>query len=828
MHDALFGMETELAFSAWHPEKAERAVGDRARERLVRDFYSVAERQLCTLPDRQAPGVFLENGSRVYLDAGLHPEFCTPECRSPEELVRWQLAGERIVVEVGQELEKLHPKTRVAFFRCNVDYSGSGETWGCHESYQHCCDPTQMSQHLIPHLASRIVYTGAGGFNNQEGHVEFLLSPRVPHLAHDESNGSQSGRGLYHTKNEPLGRGGFNRLHLICGESNSSQLSNYLKFGTTALIVRLIDFGRCRGNQLRFENPRSAMYAYARDPGCSALGELHDGRRMTAVQVQREYLEMVEENIDADFMPEWAPQVCERWRRVLDQLETAPSSLSTQLDWAIKHALLQDRVSRSGASWEGLSVGKGTAAELCEIDTRFGELGPRGLFHSLDRAGILDHALSELGSVEEAMTAPPPGGRAEVRGRAIRELQPDRGRYRCSWEFILDLEEHRLYDMSNSFGHSPGWRDIETSDSERSSDAQREQMLSNRLHRGIGHYHQMELSQASRSLRALCSLAGVAGDHEIEARARFWLATAQMDLGNLDAAETALTPILESVDQIASAETACRVWTRYAMILLDRPSERSRIEEVADRVRSNFSREDDDKGRSRLSLLEGRIHAVLGRYDQAIESMERALEEQRSDTISFSRSSYLRRLVSYLLRAGEVDRAGRYVRQWRRHVQNTDPVHHEIISQACAESTIARLRGQHPEAIQHAQTAVARACCSREPNRYRLTAYCALIESAVAGGETEVARSYVEDVEAWGEIQIGQQRLDVCHATSAFYRAETDVGRTTGRKRRSSVVSERMCELAEQTARTEASTLDSRLGTTHRAREIESAFRPAG
>ena len=98
----------------------------------------------------------------------------------------------------------------------------------------------------------------------------------------------------------------------------------------------------------------------------------------------------------------------------------------------------------------------------------------------------------------------------------------------------------------------------------------------------------------------------------------------------------------------------------------------------------------------------------------------------------------------------------------------------------------------------------------------------------MAAGETELARSYVEDVEAWGELQIGQQRLDVCHATSVFYRAETEVGRTTGGKRRSSVVAERMCELAEQTARSEASTLDARLGTTHHASEIEGVFRPAG
>ena len=772
MDDALFGMETELAFSAWRPEAA---ADDDERGRLLEDYFTLAKQRLCSLPDQQAPGLYLENGSRFYLDAGLHPEFCTPECRSPEELVRWQLAGERIVAELGEELEKLHPETRVAFFRCNVDYSGTGETWGCHESYQHRCDAVQMSTHLIPHLASRIVYTGAGGLNNQHDRVEFLLSPRVPHLQNDEADGSQSGRGLYHRKNEPLGSGGFNRLHLLCGESNSSQLSAYLKFGTTALIVRLIDAGLCRGNLLRFRSPRSAMYAYARDPDCRAEGELRDGRRFTAVQVQREYLEMVEHNINADFMPGWAPQVCERWGQVLDQLETDPSSLSTSLDWAIKHALFRDRVSRSGRSWDQLSLGYGLAAELCEIDMRFGELGSKGLFHSLDHADILDHSIPELGSVEEAMTSPPTGGRAEVRGRAIRELRPNRSRYRCSWERIQDLEGERMYDMRDPFGRSPAWRAIDTKAGERSPGEQRRRMLSRQLQRGIGLYNEIELSQASKLFETVADAARSADAYETEALARFWCATAQLDLGNLDAAEDALSPILETVDQNVSDQTACRVWTRYALILIDRPARASRIQEVLDQVLSNFERTDGQVGRSRVSMVEGRFQGALGHYDQAIDIMERALGEHSTDMISFCPSSYYRWLICYLLRTDQLDRADSYMIHWRNNLQNAVPAPHEYVTVACAESTIARLRGEHSAALQHAQSAAARAC-SRERNRSRLRAFCVLIESALGAGEIELARRYVERLDEWGEIEVGELRLDVDRVKAAFCLAEAGRG----------------------------------------------------
>ncbi len=71
MDDALFGMETELAFSAWTSSEATEAG---IRERLIEAYFSLAEQRLLSLPDQQSPGLYLENGSRFYLDAGLHPE----------------------------------------------------------------------------------------------------------------------------------------------------------------------------------------------------------------------------------------------------------------------------------------------------------------------------------------------------------------------------------------------------------------------------------------------------------------------------------------------------------------------------------------------------------------------------------------------------------------------------------------------------------------------------------------------------------------------------------------------------------------------------------
>jgi tetratricopeptide (TPR) repeat protein len=660
MDDVLFGMETELAFSAL---RSEGSADDESRANLLEEYLSLAEERLRGLRDQHAPGFYLENGSRLYVDAGLHPEICTPECRAPEELVRWQLADERILTELSEELEKLHPETRVALFRCNVDYSGSGETWGCHESYQHRSAAAQMSLHLIPHLASRIVYTGAGGLNNQYEQVEFLMSPRVPHLMQDESGGSQSERGLYHTKNEPLGSGGFNRLHLICGESNSSQLSNYLKFGTTALIVRLIDAGLCRGNLLGFQDPRSAMLAYARDPACRAEGELDDGRHLTAAQVQREYLEMVEHSIDADFMPDWAPNVVERWRRVLDQLETDPAALSTSLDWAIKHALLQDRVSRAGTSWDQLSVGNGLAAELCEIDTRFGELGSGGLFNSLDRAGVLDHQLSELQSVEEAMTSPPIGGRAEVRGRVIRELQPHRDRYCCSWEWIQDKEGERMFDMRDPFGRSPTWREIDITETEMSPSEIQQRRIARQLDRGTHLYKEGQLSEASELLASVVEAAHAANEYELEVHARFWWSKALGDAGNPGAAERTVAPILNLAlgsDRVCAIAALDRLARR---ILFSDHNEDAvpfwrRLLEIRDADPST----DPQHTASALNNLSC-ILVGLGEYAEAEPLLIRATELRTH----YPNPHYW--LTQVYQRRSEEGDAGREVNAWRRYLE---------------------------------------------------------------------------------------------------------------------------------------------------------------
>jgi proteasome accessory factor A len=511
--ERLFGLETEYAFTALDSRGAgldrEEALG-----RLMR----LARDKLSHLPDVQSNGIFLQNGSRFYIDHGLHPELSTPECANPWDAVRYILAGERILADLADNLVANKDQISEAmFFRCNVDYSGTQSTWGCHESYLHRADPAVLPQQLMPHLVSRLIYTGAGGFNSLSPGVEFTLSPRVPHLVREVSDDSTSGRGIFHTKDESLCGKGYHRLHLLCGESLCSETATWLKVGTTALVVAMIEAGLRPGDAVELQSPLGAMRCFARDIECKAIVESANGKGLTAIAIQRHYLTQAEAHVHDAFMPPWAEEVCRQWRAILDRLESAPKSMATVLDWGIKLALYKDRVCRRGMAWESLphwthvlvklcealqhteyrnkSVSvefilgkdspiadevkrltplirrKGLAwdglgpflalrQELFEIDTRFGQLGDKGIFAAMDRAGVLAQHVPGVDNLEYAIANPPAVGRARVRGECIRRFAGNNDRYVCDWQEVCDRQARRVLDLSDPFETEERWQDL--------------------------------------------------------------------------------------------------------------------------------------------------------------------------------------------------------------------------------------------------------------------------------------------------------------------------------------------------------------------------------
>ena len=512
MYRPLFGVETEYALSVTNVRGA-RLHQDTVLDRLLMR----ASRELPHLRDG-GRGMFLANGARFYVDCGGHPEVTTPECGNPWDVVRYVRAGETLLLRLINGERRGRCASQLRVFRTNVDYSlPIGAAWGTHENYLHHVAPDELARQVIPHLVSRLVYTGAGGFRNTSPAFEFTLSPRSAHIVCEISADSTSHRGIFHDKREALANGDHRRLHILCGESLGSDLATWLRTATTALVVALCEAGVRPGDAMTLRYPVQAMHAFASDPTCRVTAERAEGTPVTAIDIQRHYLTLAEAYAGQAFMPPWAEEACRRWRAILGRAENGWESLATTLDWAIKLALYRDHARRRGIEWESLPVwtpaidGLATALarsgqgdrpltadgvlgpaspiaadlprlrafatrkgldwdqlgtvldlrnQLFEIDTRFAQLGPNGIFTDLDSAGALDHRLVGADDVATAIEHPPDVPRARLRGNLVRELSGHAGRYHCGWQGVWNTEDNTYVDLGDPFVAEREWKPL--------------------------------------------------------------------------------------------------------------------------------------------------------------------------------------------------------------------------------------------------------------------------------------------------------------------------------------------------------------------------------
>jgi proteasome accessory factor A len=486
MTRALMGIETEYALVGLTRDR-ERIDGDALVQRLMDQAVGT----LPHLPARSDPGIFLPNGGRLYADTGAHLEFSTPECGTPWELVQSVAAGDQIVLALASDVAARAPDlAEIVVLKSNVDHA-SGSTWGCHESYLHTQPTDRLCEQLLPLLASRVVW-GAGGLDVRAPGIRFVLSPRAPFLEYASSPSSVQGRGLFHSKDEPLAGHGFRRLHVICGESLYSELATCLKVGSTALVVAMVEAGLCPADGVELEDPIAALTVFNRDPSLRARAPVHGGPARSALAIQRHYLEHAEAAACRSFMPDWGRQLCALWRKALDDLAPGCPTLDAPLDWKIKLDLFARHCERAGIGWNTLRAwnrllaAPTTAADpseeespsshrraerirrlrhgLIALELRFAQLGPRGLASRLEATGAFPHRVTAPGSLDHAVGVPPPGGRAQLRGRAVARLDGRRGRAACDWTAVVD-GEGRLLDLSHPLEQEERWHPVDLDES---------------------------------------------------------------------------------------------------------------------------------------------------------------------------------------------------------------------------------------------------------------------------------------------------------------------------------------------------------------------------
>ena len=375
---------------------------------------------------------FLRNGARLYQDTGCHPEYATPECDNLRDLVIHDKAGERIVEQLllgaEQKLRENGIYCEIYIFKNNTD--SVGNTYGCHENYlvQRDVSFHKLAEQLIPFFVTRQVFAGAGKILRTRMGNHYYISQRAQHIYQEISGATTSSRGIINTRDEPhADEEKYRRLHVIVGDSNMSEVSTYLKVGTTAIVLTMIEDGFLM-RDLTLEDPVRAIKEISHDVTCRRRVRLKRGKEFSAIEIQREYLDLAREYYqDRERSPQ-VTDILEKWQHVLDQLALDPMTLHRELDWVIKHALITSYLTRKGCSFDDQRV--------FMLDLQYHDIKrTRGLYYLMLQGGLIDRVITE-GEIETAMTTPPQTTRAKVRSDFIKYATERNKSYDVGWSYL--------------------------------------------------------------------------------------------------------------------------------------------------------------------------------------------------------------------------------------------------------------------------------------------------------------------------------------------------------------------------------------------------------
>jgi len=358
----------------------------------------------------------LGNGARFYNDHA-HPEYCTPECSTLDELVAQDRAGERILMACAEQLSLQRGQT-VRLYKNNTDFRG--HSYGCHENYllPRSLPWALLAQNIQAFLVTRQIIAGSGKFAIEEEDrflsPDFQISQRSDFFSELQSVDTMQRRPIVNTRDEPHANPRiYRRFHVIIGDANMSPFATRLKVGATALALEALARDPSR-RWPQLAEPLKALKSISRDPGFRWEVKSLDGSTATALEMQRQYLEAVKAVCDLT-LPARAALVAD-WEAVLNDLETDVMRCRNRLDWVAKLGLVRD-----------FQASQNLAPDdpwLQSLDLEYHRLDLKaGLYYGLEQDGGIP-GVPEESAVRRAVSEPPHTTRALVRGKCIRKFAP--------------------------------------------------------------------------------------------------------------------------------------------------------------------------------------------------------------------------------------------------------------------------------------------------------------------------------------------------------------------------------------------------------------------
>jgi proteasome accessory factor PafA2 len=364
----------------------------------------------------------LTNGARYYVDHA-HPELSTPECADARSIVVFDKSAELILQRSMVAAKRMLPEGQeIIAYKDNSDRKGN--SYGCHENY--LMDRTvpfgRIVTHAMAHFITRQIFTGSGKVGTEasgltSADVPFQITQRADFFEEEVGLETTLKRPIVNTRDEPhCDAQKYRRLHVIVGDANLAEVSTFLKVGTTAIVLAMVedDF---LPRELVFNAPVRAMRQVSYDLSLRKPLELVDGTTITAVEAQWELFDRARKYAASSGLAcvdeTVGEQILQRWESVLSALETDPLSLADQLDWVAKYRLVNGYRERHDLSWDD--------ARLSALDLQYHDMRPdKSLFA---RCGL--ERLCTDTEVEWGTTNPPDDTRAYFRGNCLRRWPDD-------------------------------------------------------------------------------------------------------------------------------------------------------------------------------------------------------------------------------------------------------------------------------------------------------------------------------------------------------------------------------------------------------------------
>ncbi|MDA8277953.1 MAG: depupylase/deamidase Dop [Actinomycetota bacterium] len=384
----------------------------------------------------------LTNGARYYVDHA-HPEYSSPECYTPMEAVLYDLAGEEVLRRSMAAAKKVLPASQsIVVYKNNSDRKGN--SYGCHENYlmDRAVPFSKIVEQITPFFVTRQIFTGAGKVGTEMNYVAkeevpFQLSQRADFFEEEVGLETTLKRPIVNTRDEPHADAAkYRRLHVIIGDANMSQYATWLKVGTTALVLAMIEDGYLDGIDLKVSNPVATLRKVSYDLSLAKPLSLESRQSITGIELQYRYLEAANkyaarESLDCLGDEDEARELIRQWEVVLGLLETDPDLLSDRLDWVAKRRLVEGYAQRHGLDFDDPKL---AAIDLQYHDIRF----EKSLFYKLKVQQLFD-----VDQVNQAVHEPPERTRAYFRGKCLEKFGASVAA--ANWDsMIFDLGEDPL------------------------------------------------------------------------------------------------------------------------------------------------------------------------------------------------------------------------------------------------------------------------------------------------------------------------------------------------------------------------------------------------